>query len=357
MKVRVSEKLVWLGVILTLTLVMAAGVGAQPGEFVKGVLQPLADGFPRRAIVLIVVDEAGSRDGIYGRTMQQALKGISPVPIAVSDEPAAAMGTYLKLKETPDRDGGKEGHYPIIVNCWGASSDTLGEPITKELGLDVSDMNMVIITEFFPYTMVQRKNAPWGRKFKDLVAWAKANPGKLRRTTDAVGSGQDIAGTAMMKHFGIKDVKLPQPSIQDGLAAVGAGQSDIQISSFGNVMSHVLAGKMDISLVFGSSVPPPFDKDPGVSTTEAEGITFLSPVGVQMGFAVPKQVPQAHIDWLFKLFKAGASTDVYKQREKTIPGFRLNIVNGKDANAMKMEFYNFCDPIIRELELHVDQQK
>ena len=68
MKTRVSGKVVWLSLVAAFTLALASGASAQPGEFVKGVLQPLADGFPNKAITLIVVDDPGSRDGIYART-------------------------------------------------------------------------------------------------------------------------------------------------------------------------------------------------------------------------------------------------------------------------------------------------
>jgi len=90
---------------MAFTLTALPSAEAQPGEFVKGILQPLADGFPKRPIMLINVDDPGTRDGIYARTFQQALKSISPVPILVSDEPAPNFGTFFKLKEVLKREG------------------------------------------------------------------------------------------------------------------------------------------------------------------------------------------------------------------------------------------------------------
>ena len=86
MKARGLMKVVLLSLVVALTLGGTSAALAQPGEFVKGVLQPLADGFPNKPITIIVVDEPGSRDGIYARTMQEACRGISPVDILVSDE-------------------------------------------------------------------------------------------------------------------------------------------------------------------------------------------------------------------------------------------------------------------------------
>ena len=109
MKKRLSMKLAVLGIAVAFTLTLASAAGAQPGEWVNGVLQPLADGFPNRPITLINIDDPGSRDGIYARTMQKSLKDKCPVELRISDEPAATLGTFYTLQDTMRRKGGKEG--------------------------------------------------------------------------------------------------------------------------------------------------------------------------------------------------------------------------------------------------------
>ena len=131
MKRCTAMKAVWLSLSLVFTLTLASAASAQPGEFVKGVLQPLADGFPKRNITVVVADDPGSRDGLYSRALQRDLKGISPVPIMVSDEPATgAFGTFFKLNDLKSREGDKEGYYPLCVTIWGAVGDLHVEPIT-----------------------------------------------------------------------------------------------------------------------------------------------------------------------------------------------------------------------------------
>jgi tripartite-type tricarboxylate transporter receptor subunit TctC len=94
MNERISMKLVLFGLVLAFCLSLTPTVSAQPGEFVKGVLQPLADGFPKRTINLIVVDDPGTRDDLYAKSLQAASKGISPVNITVSCEPSASGGNW-----------------------------------------------------------------------------------------------------------------------------------------------------------------------------------------------------------------------------------------------------------------------
>ena len=136
MKTCVSKKLVLLLLSLVFTLAGASAASAQPGEFVNGVLQPLADGFPKQPITLVNIDDPGSRDGVYARHMQAALKGISPVDILVSDEPSSSWGLWLKLKEMPTRRGGSDGYYPCVVAIYASATDPLVEPIKDKLELE-----------------------------------------------------------------------------------------------------------------------------------------------------------------------------------------------------------------------------
>jgi tripartite-type tricarboxylate transporter receptor subunit TctC len=356
MKNCVSKKLVLLGLAVAFTLAVVSGAGAQPGEFVKGVLQPLADGFPKRPIVFVTADDPGSREGIIIRTLQKALKDISPVPVLVADETTAQFGTFSKMKDIIEREGGTDGYYPLAVTVFGTTADLFCEPITKETGMDISDMNLFIIIEQLPYVMVQRKNAPWGRKWADMVKYAEANPDKLKYISFQVGSGNDIACEWVLQTLKMKVRKMPQANAQATLSVIGAGEGDFTLTTSTYAQPHWEAGRLDVTMIMGSSVPPPWDKDPNIVTSEAAGLPKI-PVGIIAGFIVPKQTPKSHQDWLFKLFKAGASTDLYKQREKTVIGCQISIMDGVAANELKMKFYEFTEPVVRSLGLHIDQKK
>ena len=134
--------------------------------FENGKLLPLADGFPDRPITLVNVDDPGTRDGIYARSLQEALRDISPVEVLVSDEPAPSFGTFYAVQDIQDREGGNDGYYPIILTIPGSSADILVEPITEETGLTLDDLNLVVGTERIPYVLIQKKDAPWGKTWR-----------------------------------------------------------------------------------------------------------------------------------------------------------------------------------------------
>jgi len=359
MKTRVSKKLLWLCLSVIFTLALASAASAQPGEFVKGVLQPLADGFPKETITIINVDDPGTRDGIYARSLQEAARPMSPVAIAVTDEPVAAGGTWYKLKEVVSRKGGTDGYYPIIFYPFGGVTDLLVDPGTEEMGSKVDDLNMLVVTESFPYVWIQRKNAPWGKTFASMVKYAKENPGKLVYISREVGSGNDIACSMMMSSVGILDKvkKVPQGSMQECAAAVGAGQGDFAMVGVDVALTNWQSGRVDATLVTGDKIPAPWDKDPNVVTGDSAGFSKEVILSISLGLGVPKQVPQAHADWLSKLFKAAASSDVHQKRLKTIPGLNITLVSGKDANAQNKKIIELADPVVRAIGLHIEQQK
>ncbi len=327
---------------------------AGPGEFENGVLQPLADGFPSRAITFINVDDAGSRDGVYARSLQEALRTISPVEILVSDEPAPSFGSFYTIQDVMTRDGGMDGYYPIIITIPGTSMDLLTEPITKETGLGLDDLNIVVSTERIPYVLIQKKGAPWGKTFADLLKYAKEHPGELKYISHQVGSGNDIAMEWIMAELGMKVKKIPAPDNNAQAAAVGAGEGDFGLTQAPVALSHFQAGRVDVVLVTGDNVPAPWNTDPNVVSAKQAGLPD-APFGIIEAFVVPKDTPKEHIDWLHKLIKAGAESEHHMKREQTVPGTKITVLGPEESNKLKMQIYEYVEPVIKELGLAVEQ--
>jgi len=190
------------------------------------------------------------------------------------------------------------------------------------------------------------------------VKYAKANPGKVRYISKEIGSGWDIACSMIQSMAGILDKvkKIPQGSTQEVATAVASGLGDFCLTYASVALPHLQAGKTDLILFAGYSVPPPYDKDPNIVTMEGAGLPKMQ-LGPSIGIGVNKPVPKAHVDWLYKLFKAAASTDLHKKREQTNPGLVINIMGPEEAEKAINEIYARAEPVVRELGLHVDQKK
>ncbi|MCJ7640925.1 MAG: hypothetical protein MUO29_03410 [Desulfobacterales bacterium] len=351
-------KVILLSLALVVTLGVSSAVVAQPGEFVKGVLQPLADGFPNKAITLIVIDEPGSRDGIYARTMQEALRGISPVNILVSDEEVAQGGTFYKMGDLLTRPGGDQGYFPFIMDLWGTSLDPLMEPVKEETGKGIDDLQVIINTESLGYFVMQTKTVPWGPTWADFVKYANANPGKAKYGASNPGSGTDIGCSFILSKAGVLDKlkKITSKNTAEGAKNVAAGAADIGCTDAQRMIPHLEAGRVTPLMWTGPKVPAPFDKDPNIVTWEKAGISKGN-LGAMTAIATTKEVPKAHVEWLFKLFQAAAATEVYKKRETTYPGLVIAIKGPEEAQKIPKQMQDYANPIIHELGLALDQQK
>jgi tripartite-type tricarboxylate transporter receptor subunit TctC len=358
MKKHVSMKLVLLGVAVAFTLAVTSTASAQPGEFVKGVLQPLADGFPKQRITLVVIDDPGSRDDIYAKTLQQSLRGISPVDIVVTAEPIAQGGTFNRMEELTRRKGNSEGYYPFVVDFWGASTDPLIEPITEELGVTVHDLQSVIITDGMGYWWVQHTKVPWGPTWADFLKYVKAHPGEVKYGSSRVGSGTDIACSMLQDLAGIYGMfkKVPAGGGTENAKNIAAGAVDFGITDSERMPPHYQAGRMIPIMYTGTSVPSPYDKETKCITWEEAGLS-TGVFGQVLGLGVTADVPKSHVNWLYKLFKAGASTDLHKKRETTFPGLKIDIKDPAEADKFKMKMYTLADPITRKLGIHLETRK
>ena len=328
---------------------------AQAGEFKDGILQPLANGFPNRPLTIVLADEAGSREGIFAVNMQSALKEVSPVDIVISYEEGPTFGTWFTIGDVATRDGGLDGYYLIGMTIPGMTADLVVEPITKETGMTVDDMNPVIVTETIPYVGVQRKNAPWGKTFAEMVKYAKDNPGKITYISNQVGSGNDIAMEWIAQQLGITFNKIPAESTGAQAATMGAGEGDWALTQAPAALQLLQADKVEVTFVTGNAIPAMWKDNPDIVTGEQVGLP-PAPFGIMEGFLVPKGVPDEHREWLYKLVAAAAATDTYKEREKTTPGLSIKIMNHDEANEAKMKILEYVDPVVRNLGMHIDQQ-
>lgn len=320
--------------------------------FVDGVLQPLPDGFPESPITLINVDDAGSSSGLYIRSIQQALENISPVEIRIADEPRAAGGTIHTLADvTANREGGDQGYILVQGSTIGSGTDFLTEPVEKETGMGIDDVNFFISTEAAPWAILQRKDAPWGRGFDKFVEYARAHPGEIKYISPGVGGGLDIFTTWLLDTLGIEVNKIPAANREASLAAVGGGAGDITTN---NAVSSLKAlDHVDVLLVSIPEVPEAFGSDEVGSSSDYEKYGIENIVwGSFQGFIVSSTVPEDHVNWLHALLSAATDQEAYQRRKETVPGVVIRATSIEETNAQANNANAAAEPIVREAGLY-----
>src|SRR5688572_15186561 len=114
---------------------------AQETKLVDGKLPVLANGFPKRPIILLVVDEPGSTDSVFASQIAEAASKISPQPVLVEHRiDFTTFGTWEALAWV--RDQGKiasDGYLNYIYTLPDAMIDLLAVDIKSQVGVDIED--------------------------------------------------------------------------------------------------------------------------------------------------------------------------------------------------------------------------
>lgn len=210
-----------------LTTLAAASAAALP-------LVSRAGTFPSKPITLLVPFGPGGIADITARTVAQAMGPLLGQTVVVENRPSAGsiVASQAVAKAAPD------GHTLLLMSNGNAVSASL----FKKLPFDVTKDFAPITTLGF-FEMVVAVDA--GSRFKSLgevLAHAKANPGKLNIGTIAVGSTQNLAAELLKMRAGLDAVIVPYKGSPDVLRALKAGDVDVAVEILGPTMGQITGG-------------------------------------------------------------------------------------------------------------------
>lgn len=159
-----------------------------------------AQNYPQRPIRMVIALPAGGSTDVMGRIVAARLAGRVGQQVVVDNRPGASgiIGITLAVNSQPD------GHTLIMAaGSWGTISTLYKLPF--DLQKDLAPVAMVGTS---PYVLVVQPRLPV-RTVADLIAHAKANPGKLTYAGSTPGSLQRLAGELLKKTAGIDMLYVP----------------------------------------------------------------------------------------------------------------------------------------------------
>jgi tripartite-type tricarboxylate transporter receptor subunit TctC len=211
-------------------LALAASAAVMP--------QALAQGkYPQRAITIVVPTAPGGSTDFTARLIAEPLSRALGQPVIIDNKPGASgnIGNQFVARAKPD------GHTLLLSY----SGYHVGNPhLFKQAGWDpIKDFAPVAMLTRAPQVIAARPTLP-ASNLKELVAYAKANPGKLNYASSGNGSIQHIAGELLKQLTGAFITHIPYkgsgPAVQDLMG----GQVDLFITTPAGVVSQVQAGKL-----------------------------------------------------------------------------------------------------------------
>jgi len=194
-----------------------------------------AQDWPTKSVHFIVPYPPGGGTDVIARIVQQRLSEALGQPIVIENRGGAggALGTEVAAKSAPDG-------YTFLFTL---SSHTIN-PLLYKLNFDVErDFASVTLIVSVPQLIAAYPGAPI-KSMQDVVAMAKAQPGKLNFASVGNGTPSHIAGELLKLRAGIDIVHIPYKGGGPAVADTLGGQVPLLFVTMPAVMSHVRSGKL-----------------------------------------------------------------------------------------------------------------
>ena len=195
-----------------------------------------AQDYPNKPIRFIVPYPPGGGTDVIARILQEPLAAELGQPIIIENKGGAAgnVGTDVAAKAPPDG-------YTILFTL---SSHTINPKLYDKLPFDVErDFAPITLATLVPQILVAHPSVP-ANNVKELIALAKANPGKLNYASVGTGSPAHIAGELLKLKTGIDMVHVPYKGGGPAVVDTIGGQVQLAFVSMPAAWQHVKAGKL-----------------------------------------------------------------------------------------------------------------
>jgi len=196
----------------------------------------LAQGYPNKPIRLVVPYAAGGVSDIMGRALAQKLGELIGQPMIVENRAGAAgaLGTDATAKSAPDG-------YTIVLSSLTAYAiaPNMNKSVTYDPVKDFSAIGGVAIA---PNILTVNASAPFNT-LKELVAYAKANPGKLTFGSSGVGSIGHLSGEVLRTTVGAEMLHVPYKSAGVAYPDMFAGNVSMVFDTLPSAIQHIRSGK------------------------------------------------------------------------------------------------------------------
>ena len=205
--------------------------------------------YPSRVITLVVPAAAGGTTDLAARMISDPLSKALGQPVIVENRPGGngTIATSAVKRAAPD------GHTLLLQY---SGFHVITPAIVKNMGWDpIKDFAPVANILSAPQVIVVRGQLP-AKTLPELIAYAKANPGKLNYGSSGNGSLQHVTGEMLKQQTGIEMTHVPYkgtgPTINDLLG----GSLDLTFGTPPPFMGHIQSGKLRAIAVTGKSRLP-----------------------------------------------------------------------------------------------------
>ena len=196
-----------------------------------------ADPYPSKLITIVVPQTPGGANDIIARALAQKLASTIGGSVIVENKPGAGGNVGTAYVARQPKDG-----YTLLLNA--QSVQTINPFLYRNIPFDpVKDFEPIMVVGVAPYLLAVNPALP-AKNLRELVALAKAQPGKINYASSGNGTVNHLLGEMLKVAAGIDIVHIPYRGIAPAATDVVAGQVPMTFGSFPGLMPFVRTGQL-----------------------------------------------------------------------------------------------------------------
>jgi tripartite-type tricarboxylate transporter receptor subunit TctC len=238
-----------------------------------------AETYPSHPIKVIVPTPAGGPVDVMARIVAAALPAQLGQTVFVENKPGAGNTIGSKAAATADPDG-----YTLMVSA--ASGLIMSPMIIKNAGYDAASFAPIALVAETPQVLVINPNLPF-KSVAELVAYAKANPGKLNYSTGGIGTLPHLNAELFKSASGANIVHVPYKGGGPALTGVVAGDVQMTFDTLATSLQLIEGGKLRALAIVGPKRAPDLPDVPAMPEIGYPAVTS----GAWTGLLAPRGTP------------------------------------------------------------------
>jgi tripartite-type tricarboxylate transporter receptor subunit TctC len=257
--------------------------------------------YPARPLRWVVGFPPGGGADIVSRIMAPWLSERLGQPVVIENKPGASSNISIQavVNSPPD------GYTLLFVPASAAVNVTLFDQLPFNLLRDIAPVSGLID---FPLVMVANPSFP-AKTVAELVAHAKANPGKISMASFGTGSTSHVTGELFKMMTGVNMIHVPYRGGAPMVADLVSGQVQVGIDVLTGSLAHIRAGTLRIIAVAGKNRSEALPDVPTIGETVA-GYEANS----WCGLGVPRGTPGEIVERLNREINAGLADPAVRAR-------------------------------------------
>ncbi|MDQ2140744.1 tripartite tricarboxylate transporter substrate binding protein [Alcaligenaceae bacterium B3P038] len=221
-----------------------------------------AQTYPTKPVTLVVPFAPGGTVNLMGRLLANRMSEALRQPVIVENKPGGGGSIGANMVAKAPADG-----YTLLLATMGQQS--IQPLLSQSLPYDAhKDFAPVALFATVPNVLAVSANTP-AKNVAELVAYAKANPGKLNMASAGIGSVNHMTGELFMFRSGAKFEHVPYRGAGPATADLLSGQVQILFANLPNVLSYVKSGQIRVLAVASDKRSPAL---PDVPTLAEAGV-------------------------------------------------------------------------------------